>query len=94
MRFFFINEVEEKEQRLKIAIGIRDLDLKHSDYLHGIAHVFADQESCSIASFIAKADSRSENIVFISKRGQNLKGEIRREVIGLYNSVYGEGWLG
>lgn len=83
----------EESQQLKIAIGIRDLDLKHSDYLREIAHVFADQESPSIAGFIAKAGSGSDAIVFITKKGVALKGQIRREVIELYNSVYGEGWL-
>lgn len=78
---------------LKIAIGIRNLDQEYSDYLLEVAHAFSGTESLSIAGFIAKIDGDAESIVFIAKRGIELKGEIRRKVIHLYNSVYGEGWL-
>lgn len=92
MLFSYINQVEESQQ-LKIAIGIRDLDQKYSDYLREIAHAFSKHESPSIACFVGKVNPGSESIVFISKKGVELKGQIRREIIALYNSVYGEGWV-
>ena len=79
------------EQQMQIASGIRAINTKHFDYLYGIKDLFDLGEVPTVASFTSEVSERGAiTVIFINQKGISLKGEIKREIVDLYASVYDE----
>jgi hypothetical protein len=79
------------EQQMQIAAGIRAINTKYFDYLYGIKDLFDLGEVPTVARFTSEVSERGAiTVIFINQKGISLKGEIKREIVDLYASVYDE----
>ena len=80
---------KKTKQEETLASGIRELDKKHSDYLYDIRSLFDLDETPTIGRFISLIGlSGQQTVVFLSLKGNLLRGDVRRDVIELYSKVY------
>lgn len=76
-------------QEETLASGIRELDKKYSDYLYEIRSLFDLDETPTIGRFISLiSHAGQQTVVFLSLKGNTLRGDARRDVIDLYSNVY------
>jgi hypothetical protein len=77
------------EQQMQIAAGIRAINAKHFDYLYNIKDLFDLGEVPTVARFTSEVSERGAiTVIFVNQKGISLKGEIKREIVDLYASVY------
>lgn len=75
----------------QIRSGLYKLDEKHSDYLYSLQGQLPHLSPISIQHFVSEVlEKGSRTMVFLTIKGISLKSDIKREVVQLYEQVYGE----
>jgi hypothetical protein len=70
--------------------GIRKLDEEHADYLYQLRQELPSESEIGIGSFVYEmGETGSNTLVFLHLRGRSLRNDIRREVVALYEKLYG-----
>ena len=70
-------------------VELLKLDLKHADFLCSLKKSDSNNER-SISAFVAEVENKGvKTLVFVNRDGVTLPSYIRREIVWLYEKIYG-----